>query len=130
MSSQKVLVVDDYEDLRKLARIFLESHGYEVLEAASGAEAISKAITAEPKLILLDLRLPDMSGLEVVRVLRTVSLTARVPIVGWTADYVSQSQRERLLGAGLTDCLQKSVSFTELVTLIEPFVQEPAALNP
>jgi CheY-like chemotaxis protein len=113
MSSQKILVVDDHEDLRTLIKLFLESRGYNVLEAASGAEAIRKAITADPKFILLDLRLPDMSGLEVVRVLRTVSLTAHVPIVGWT-DYVSQSHRETLLRTGLIDCLQKSVSFSEL----------------
>ncbi len=129
MLSQRVLVVDDHEDLRTLIKLFLEPRGYEVLEAASGAEAIRKAITADPKFILLDLCLPDMSGLEIVRVLRTVSLTARVPIVGWTADNVSESHREALLRAGLIDCLQKSVSFTELATLVEQFVPTTVALN-
>jgi CheY-like chemotaxis protein len=129
MPSQRVLVVDDHENLRTLIKLFLESRGYEVLEAASGAEAIRKSITADPKFILLDLCLPDMSGLEVARVLRTVSLTAHVPIVGWTADYLSESQRERLLRFGLIDCVQKSVSFTELVTLVKQFVQKPVALN-
>jgi len=102
--------------------LFLGSRGYEVLEAANGAEAIRTAITADPKFILLDLRLTDMSGVEVVRVLRTVSLTARTPIVGWTADDVSESHREKLLRVGFIDCLQKSVSFTELGTLVEQFV--------
>jgi CheY-like chemotaxis protein len=63
-----------------------------------------------------------MTGMEVVRVLRTVSLTARTPIVGWTADDVSESHREKLLRTGFIDCLQKSVSFTELGTLVEQFV--------
>jgi two-component system KDP operon response regulator KdpE len=122
MSSQTVLVVDDHKDLRTLVTLFLGSRGYEVLEAANGAEAIRTAITADPKFILLDLRLTDMSGVEVVRVLRTVSLTARTPIVGWTADDVSESHREKLLRTGFIDCLQKSVSFTELGTLVEQFV--------
>jgi two-component system KDP operon response regulator KdpE len=122
MSSQRVLVVDDHEDLRTLVTLFLGSRGYEVLEAANGAEAIRTAITADPKFILLDLRLTDMSGVEVVRVLRTVSLTARTPIVGWTADDVSESHREKLLRTEIIDCLQKSVSFTELGTLVEQFV--------
>lgn len=122
MSSQRVLVVDDHENLRTLVTLFLGSRGYEVLEAANGAEAIRTAITADPKFILLDLRLTDMSGVEVVRVLRTVSLTARTPIVGWTADDVSESHREKLLRTGFIDCLQKSVSFTELGTLVEQFV--------
>ena len=122
MSSQRVLVVDDHENLRTLVTLFLGSRGYEVLEAANGAEAIRTAITADPKFILLDLRLTDMSGVEVVRVLRAVSLTARTPIVGWTADDVSESHREKLLRVGFIDCLQKSVSFTELGTLVEQFV--------
>jgi len=123
MSSQRVLVVDDHENLRTLVTLFLGSRGYEVLEAANGADAIRTAITADPKFILLDLRLTDMTGMEVVRVLRTVSLTARTPIVGWTADDVSESHREKLLRTGFIDCLQKSVSFTELGTLVEQFVQ-------
>jgi two-component system KDP operon response regulator KdpE len=122
MSSQRVLVVDDHENLRTLVTLFLGSRGYEVLEAANGADAIRTAITADPKFILLDLRLTDMTGMEVVRVLRTVSLTARTPIVGWTADDVSESHREKLLRTGFIDCLQKSVSFTELGTLVEQFV--------
>jgi len=117
-----VLVVDDHENLRTLVTLFLGSRGYEVLEAANGADAIRTAITADPKFILLDLRLTDMTGMEVVRVLRTVSLTARTPIVGWTADDVSESHREKLLRTGFIDCLQKSVSFTELGTLVEQFV--------
>jgi len=122
MSSQRVLVVDDHENLRTLVTLFLGSRGYEVREAANGADAIRTAITADPKFILLDLRLTDMTGMEVVRVLRTVSLTARTPIVGWTADDVSESHREKLLRTGFIDCLQKSVSFTELGTLVEQFV--------
>ena len=122
MSSQRVLVVDDHENLRTLVTLFLGSRGYEVLEAANGADAIRTAITADPKFILLDLRLTDMTGKEVVRELRTVSLTARTPIVGWTADDVSESHREKLLRTGFIDCLQKSVSFTELGTLVEQFV--------
>ena len=58
MSSKTILVVDDYEDLRKLVAFFLSAHGYEVLEAQSGRTAIHAAMEGTPNLILLDLRLP------------------------------------------------------------------------
>ena len=66
----KILVVDDYDNLRKLVATFLSRHGYTVLEAADGGTAIQIAIAETPKFILLDIFLPDMNGMEVARQLR------------------------------------------------------------
>jgi len=88
VGSHPILVVEDHKDLR----------GYEAVQAASGAEAIEKTISANPNFILLDIRLPDMNGVEVAR--RILALRPDIPIVGWTADYVSGLYLERLLEAG------------------------------
>ena len=98
VGSHTILVVEDHKDLRELVVLFVHSRGYEVVQAASGAEAIQETISADPKFILLDIRLPDMNGVEVAR--RILALRPDIPIVGWIADYVSGSYLERLLEAG------------------------------
>ena len=119
VGSHAILVVEDHKDLRELVVLFLHSRGYEVLQAANGAEAIQKAVSADPKFILLDIRLPDMNGVEVAQ--RILRLKPDIPIVGWTADYVSGPYLERLLKAGFIDCLQKPFSLSEVMRLLEKY---------
>ena len=89
------------------------------MQAASGAEAIEKTISADPNFILLDIRLPDMNGVEVAR--RVLAFRPDIPIVGWTADYVSGPYLERLLEAGFLDCLRKRFSLSEILRLLEKY---------
>jgi CheY-like chemotaxis protein len=79
--AQSVLIVEDNEHLRNILASFPQFSGYEVLEAASGAEAIEKAGSAQPKLILLDLSLPDMNGATVAQSIKKNQRSARIPIV-------------------------------------------------
>ena len=81
----RILIVEDNEDLRKMLAWVLQPHGYETLQAATGKEGIEKAIAAQPGLILLDIRLPDMNGVDVARAIKTNTRTAHIPIVGWSA---------------------------------------------
>jgi len=118
MSSKTILVVDDYEDLRKLVAFFLSVHGYEVLEAQSGRTAIHAAMEGNPNLILLDLRLPDMNGIEVARELQKIPEMAHIPVIAWTADYRAKPHRDMLLQAGLFGCIQKPVSLRELEAVV------------
>lgn len=115
---RRVLVVEDFEDLRNLVAFYLNTRGYQVLEAANGRAAIQTAITGNPNLILLDLRLPDINGVEVAQELRKLSHTKHVPIVGWSAESGSNYQRERLRQAGIGDYIQKPTSFKELDAVI------------
>ncbi|MEJ2724296.1 MAG: response regulator [Deltaproteobacteria bacterium] len=85
MAREKVLVVDDEEDLLELLRFNLSKEGYEVSCAASGGDALKSVRSHIPDLILLDLMLPDMDGLEVARRLRNDSDTRNIPIVMLTA---------------------------------------------
>ncbi len=115
--TKSILIIDDNEDLRKLLAWLLQPRGYETLQAATGREGIEKAIAAQPSLILLDIRLPDMNGVEVAR--HMLELRPNIPIIGWTADYVSASYMQTLLEAGFIKCLQKPFSLNEVLRLVE-----------
>lgn len=120
MAAAKILVVDDYESLRKLVATFLGRLNYTVLQAADGRTAIKLAIAEAPKLILLDLLLPDMNGMEVARQLRGISHFKHIPIVGWSGSPIPRQQA--LLRKNLTDYLLKPVAPGVLRALIERFI--------
>ena len=120
MAAPKILVVEDYENLRRLVAHFLVRLDYTVLQAADGKTAIEIAVAEAPKLILLDLLLPDINGMEVARQLRGISLFQHIPIVGWTGNPIPREQA--ILRTNLTDCLLKPVAPSVLRALIERFL--------
>ena len=81
---KKVLVVDDETDYLNIAAGLLEAEGYDVLKAATGAEGLAAAQAALPDLMVLDIGLPDMSGLEVNRRLKKDPATAAIPVLLFT----------------------------------------------
>jgi two-component system alkaline phosphatase synthesis response regulator PhoP len=85
MAKEKILAVDDEEDIRELVRYNLAREGYRVEEAASGEEACRKARSWLPDLILLDLMLPGMDGLETCRILKRETGTSHIPVIMLTA---------------------------------------------
>ena len=78
---ERVLVVDDFTDAREMYREYLASVGYEVIEAANGEEAVERALDSTPDVILMDLALPVMDGLEATRRIKADQRTANIPIV-------------------------------------------------
>ena len=121
-SPPKVLVVEDFEDLRRLVASYLDSRGYQVFEAANGKVAIQTAKSEKLHLILLDIRLPDINGVDVVRELRKLSQTKHVPIIGWSAETGLNPQRELLQQAGISAYTEKPTRLNELDRLIERFL--------
>ena len=86
MSAKRILVVDDNDDVRYLLLLLLErSGGYETLEAATGQEAMEKAISGRPDLILMDIRLPDISGVDATKAIKNNPRTEQIPIVAYSA---------------------------------------------
>ena len=83
--SAKILVVDDEPDALELIEFNLKAAGYEVVTAADGAEGLKKARTAAPALILLDVMLPEMDGMEVCKILKRDAATAAIPVIMLTA---------------------------------------------
>jgi len=123
MAVPRILVVDDFEDLRKLLAFYLGANGYEVIEAATGKAAIDTAIRKNPNFILLDLCLPDMNGVEVARSLQNLPETKPIPIVGWTADDCkSKRVQDALLSAGILGSIQKPALLKELEAAIDRFL--------
>ena len=105
----RVLVVDDNTRNRKLARDVLDAAGFDTLEAGTGVEALEMAAEHEPDVILLDLRLPDMNGVEVVRQLREGEGTARIPVVAMSAISLRE-QSDWLETAGFAGSLDKPIN--------------------
>jgi len=118
-------VVDDEPEAVELVRFNLEQAGYAVVDAADGAEALRKARSNTPSLIVLDLMLPEIAGLEVCKLLRHDPSTARIPIVMLTA---KAAEIDRVLGLelGADDYITKPFSPRELVLRVKKILERDA----
>ena len=121
MNAKHILIVEDNLHLRRILGGALEQRGYTVSEAETGEEAIIKAVDAKPKLILLDLTLPDMTGTEAARALKQNPQTAHIPIVGCSA-YFGPEWREQALRSGMVSYVQKPVPLRDIEAVIEEFI--------
>jgi two-component system cell cycle response regulator DivK len=101
----------------KLVRDVLQASGYRVLEAATGEEALAAARANVPALVLMDVQLPGMSGLEALALLRGDDRTASIPVVALTAQAM-RGDRERFLEAGFDGYLAKPVDIDELMLIV------------
>jgi CheY-like chemotaxis protein len=98
-ASPLVLLVDDYADAREMYAYYLARHGFRVEEASDGHEALEKALTLNPAIILMDLSLPGIDGWELARLLKQDSRTTSVPIIALTA-HALNGEEQRARGAG------------------------------
>lgn len=112
-----VLVVEDYDDSRYLWRVALEKHGYRVLEASDGREAVKVALRERPEIILMDLSLPIMDGLAATKRIRQAPKTRATLIIAVTAHQES-NYRKQALDAGCDAYVTKPIDFDWLNDLI------------
>jgi two-component system phosphate regulon response regulator PhoB len=114
----KILVVDDEPEAVELLEFNLKQAGFDVISAADGAEALRKARSAFPSLVVLDLMLPEIDGLEVCKMLRRDRATAQIPIIMLTA---KAAEIDRILGLelGADDYITKPFSPRELVLRVQ-----------
>ena len=105
--AKRVLIVEDDRYLLDILGSILRFSGYDIVEAKSGGEAIEKAAFAQPGLILLDLNLPDMKGLDAARAIRRNQRTAHIPVIACSA--YGEKEREEALRSGMVEYLQKTV---------------------
>ncbi len=101
-----ILIADDRPTSRELLRLVLERAGYEVLEAEDGQQAVDRARSGNPDLILLDLQMPGLDGYAVLAALRSESRFEHLPVLALTASAM-RGDREKILEAGFTDYLAK-----------------------
>lgn len=116
--SEKILIVDDDIDSLKLISLMLQRHGYDVVAASAGIQALSKASSDYPDLIILDIMMPDMDGYEVCRRLRADEHTRNIPVIMFTAKILVD---DKVAGfeAGADDYLTKPIHPAELASRVK-----------
>jgi two-component system cell cycle response regulator DivK len=112
-----ILLVEDNEKNMKLFRDVLRAAGYETLEATTGGRAVELAIAHEPDLVLMDVQLPDLDGVEALGRLRADERTASIPVLALTAQAML-GDRERFLAAGFDGYVSKPVDIVALVDTV------------
>jgi DNA-binding response OmpR family regulator len=118
----KILIIDDDADIRSIARLSLSRlGGMEVIEAGSGAEGVRKAEDERPDVILLDMMMPTMDGLETLAALRSQAATATTPVIFLTAKAVG-NQLERMTSLGAAGVLTKPFDPRTLSEDVRAFV--------
>ena len=116
-SCTEILVVEDNPKSMKLFRDVLQASGYRIWEAASGRVAVELAREHRPDLVLMDVRLPDIGGIEALRRLRADGRTSSIPVLALTAQAMA-GDRERFLAAGFDGYVSKPVNIVALVETV------------
>jgi two-component system cell cycle response regulator DivK len=120
--SKRILVVEDQDDSRTiLVTILRRLYGYETIEAANGTEAIEKAVSEKPDLILMDLDLPDISGIDAARAVKENPETTHIPIIAQTA-WSARQWKSKVQKIGMAGYLEKPVSIELMKATIEKFI--------
>ena len=113
----KVLVVEDFEDTRSLMRLELEQRGFRVVEATDGEQGVELALRESPDIILMDIGLPNIDGIEATRRIRQQDSMRDVLVVALTAHHETE-YRAQALAAGCDAYLTKPVDFDWLIDLL------------
>jgi CheY-like chemotaxis protein len=124
-----ILLVDDFDDAREIYATYLDFKGYRVICASDGLEALDAARNERPRLILLDLRMPGLTGTAVMRTLRADPAWSTVPIVALTA-HALDDERDAALRAGFDAVIAKPCLPDELLRVVEAVLtQWPGSMN-
>jgi two-component system cell cycle response regulator DivK len=123
MKQPTVLYVEDNEYNRKIVRQLLSRTSYRLMEAADGEAGLAMIRQERPDLVLMDVQLPKMSGLEVTRALRTDAATADIPIIMVTS-FALSGDDQKAMAVGASAYLAKPYSPRELLALVRKFVPE------
>jgi len=125
MAGELILIVEDNEKNRKLERDILQFHGYRTAEADNAEDGIRLAQESPPALILMDIQLPRMNGIEALQVLRGDDRTRAVPVIAVTASAMSQD-RQKIMAAGFDGYQAKPIDVTGFVAAVRQMIDRPA----
>jgi two-component system cell cycle response regulator DivK len=129
MAGELILVVEDNEKNRKLVRDLLTVKGFTVLETDTGEEALRLARARLPALVLMDIQLPGIDGIETLRRLRADPATAAIPIVAVTASAMMHD-RQKILAAGFDGYQAKPISLRPFLELVREVLDRPPRSAP
>jgi two-component system, cell cycle response regulator DivK len=122
--TKKILIVEDHPAVRRVLTLSLHHLGYEILQANTGAIGIALTVSDIPDLVLVDLCLPDMHGLEVAKALKQNPRTAEIPLIALSG-LAEQDIEAQALEAGMAAYLVKPIDTQTLVELIEKLTVGP-----
>jgi CheY-like chemotaxis protein len=124
-TANKILIVDGNDNFRGSLTALIKGLGHEVFEACSGPEAIEKAASIRPNLIMMDVRLPGMNGDEVTAKLKSNRATRNIPVVintGWTTACNVEDRIHRALNAGAAEIMYKPIQIPELRGVLRSYL--------
>ena len=122
MAGELILIVEDNEKNRKLVRDVLSFKGYEILEAETGEEGVRLALERRPRLILMDIQLPGIDGIEALRRIRAEEETRGIPIVAVTASAMDRD-RQQIMAAGFDGYQSKPLNVKEFMAAVEAILR-------
>lgn len=125
MSSKRILIVEDNDLNLKLFRDLLGAHGYDTMEIKDGLDAVRIAKEYKPDLIIMDIQLPEISGLDVTQAIKAEPDLEHIPIVAVTA-FAMRDDEERILRAGCQAYMSKPISIGPFLHTIRKFLGEHA----
>ena len=117
-----VLIIEDNEKNMKLARDILQAKGYQTVEAETGEAGVKLAKERKPDLVLMDIQLPGINGIEAFRQLRAEAATAKIPVVALTAS-VTPTDRSQITAAGFDAFISKPISLKEFVETVKRLIE-------
>ncbi len=119
--AKKVLIVEDNELNMKLFNDLLEAHGYITFQTRDGMEAMNMARTHQPDLIVMDIQLPEVSGLDITKWLKDDPELKRIPVIAVTA-FAMKGDEEKIREGGCEDYIAKPISVTKFLETIQKYV--------
>ncbi len=125
MASELILIIEDNEKNRKLERDILQFYGYRTIEADTAEEGITLARTTPPALVLMDIQLPGMNGIEALHHLRADPRTRAIPVIAVTASAMTHD-RQQIMAAGFDGYQAKPIDVTQFVAAVRQAVERPA----
>jgi two-component system cell cycle response regulator DivK len=118
---KRILVIEDNEANMYLIKFMLEKSGYDVIEAREGTVGVEMAVKEKPDLILMDIQLPDIDGLEATKRIRASGADSEIPIIALTS-FAMAGDRERALAAGCTGYIEKPINPETFMAEIEKYL--------
>src|SRR5262245_60760901 len=122
MAGELILIVEDNPKNLKLVRDVLQVKGYQTIEAETGEEGVRLARERQPSLILMDIQLPGMSGIEALRLLRAEATTRTIPVIAVTASVMAED-RQKVMAAGFDGFQGKPISVRELLATVRGILE-------
>ena len=117
MANELILIIEDNEKNRKLVRDVLQVKGYRVIEAENAETAFTRVAEQTPDLVLMDIHLPGMSGIQALARLREMPATRAIPVLAFTASVTPQDRRE-IMSAGFDGFVEKPINLKEFLAVV------------